>query len=671
MTKRNKSKPLTTQTLARRLDKLTKAIEKRSWTSGPYSIGDPALWGLLNEAGGRRSDSGVVVSREAALSVSAFWKGCNIIANGCAKAGFHRYARKGEHGKERDTKHPTYFLVRTRPNDYVDAYTMWRSVIFHGITEGNGYIAIERNNGGTPISLLLLDPCATYPVRRDGDLWYVTSVDRGERRELIRLQYSDVIHIKGLSYDGLVGYSVLTVLCDTIGGAIATRKNASSFYKKGSMLSGVLETPGSMDPTSVEKLRNDWERLHTGVDNSNKTAILTSGMKFSALTVDAKKAQLIEARKFDLTEVANILLLPPHKLGESSRQGYNSLEQEEKSVASDAFDPWWTAIESECDVKLLTDRELRGDTHFFLWNRKASIQTDTKTENEMVRGLVKDGMITVDMGLSILDINPLPNGYGNSLMVPTNNVTMLDVSQPKPDSDTANLDFLREYAKILAADGTISSAVFNLTDAKSLLEAVNIPIFKGYDEPWLPIVAGNGELVSGEMIKDSDGDIVGGDTIDEEPPSTGNGPMESEDDDSEDRNLPEIALKRQILGHIQSSRDFMADAMSRMVRRMHQRLESRIGNRDINFVVAVDGLESEFGKDFRQAVQPANRAIRVLGGDSEPVFRRFFDEIRDKLLLAGECKAPELKARVGFVMTTAQRSCKRLATMAALSGLKR
>ena len=417
------------------------AILKEIGGSIRRSIENPAtpLYGddMYSWGSGSRSDSGIVVTRQSALSLAAVWRGVQLIANGCAKVGMHRYVRVGEQGRKRDKSHPTYNLVRSKPNEFMTAYIFWQTLFGHGVLLGNGYAAIIRNGRGVPLEMLLLLPDQTWPVRVDGELWYVTTIYRGNTSERIKIRPRDIYHLKGLGYDGLCGYPVLDILCDTFGGAIATRKHSTSFFKNGAMPGGVLETPGTLDPKSLEDLKKNWDRMHTGVDNSNKTAVLTQGMTFKSLSIDARKAQMLESRQFNNVEIALILGVKPHQLGDLTRQGYNSLEQEKRDFADEGLDPWWTTSEAEADDKLLTDEEMESDSHFFAWNRKASIQTDTKTEAEVIDIKLKSGRITLDEARGLDDMEEYPNELGKQFLIPTNNVTMIDITKPMSEQIVA------------------------------------------------------------------------------------------------------------------------------------------------------------------------------------------------------------------------------------------
>ena len=420
---------------------------RRSLENPSYSLNDPEAYDYLV---GPKSDSGVVVTRRAALGLAPFWRGVNLIANGCAGVGLHLHKRKNDDDSERDVAHPVYTLVKDRPNEVMSAFEFWRTLYGHAVSDGNGYAYIERERG-VPVALLPLAPQSVTVVRRDGQLWYIVDIEIDENRtETRRLYPEEVIHVKGLGFDGLVGYSVLSILQDTIGGAIGTRKHATAFYKNGTALSGVLEIAGSgaVPDKLIKQLKAEWKSLHTGLDNQHKTAILGGGTQFKPISIDAQKAQLLESRKFSIVEIAAILGLPPHKLGDSERTSYNSLEMEERAVAKDAFDPWWIQVEDECKLKLLTKREQESRSHFFKWNRAKSIQTDTKGLAEALGAEVSGGLMTIDEARSKMEMPPLPEGRGQVLFYPSGaNLTPINIMtgekvfddpEPQPAPSTGN-----------------------------------------------------------------------------------------------------------------------------------------------------------------------------------------------------------------------------------------
>lgn len=618
-------------------------ISRRSFENPAYSLDDPALYEMFG--GGIRSNAGVTVSRQAALSLSTMWRGVNLIADGVATLGLHRMVRTEGEGKQRDSQHPTYRLVNSRPNEYMTAYVFIKTLTAHAIF-GNGYAFVERDRSGTARALLPLYPHCTYPVRENGRLLYVTQVSRLDgSSEQRKLEAGDVIHLKGLSYDGLCGYHLIDVLADTIGGALATRTHAVKFFKDGTLMSGVIEVPGQMDQKAQHALVQNWHKLYSGIDNAHRTALLTHGAKFSPMGMDADKAQLLESRVFDRVEIANVLGLPPHKLGDDSQVSYNSLESSERAVLKDSINPWLKAWETECDAKLLTEEEQAQQTHCYRFNRMAAIQSDSKTTAETLGLEFDKGLIVLDEAREKLGLGPLPNGLGRVILRPQSNLVPVSIDGEQSEDD---LDFQREYVKALVADGTISDVMFNLTDAQALLEKVNIPVFQGYEEPWLPVIADNGKLVSGDVILDEDGEIVGGDVVD--------GDDTVDDDEAED-----VADLRAAL--LRSAHNVMCKSLEQALIPVRNESKKAAQVPD-EYLQRLEDAELKTGKAFDNITQAARANIEVLGGDTKAMKEKFILEIREWLLWAADDTAERLPERVARVMKMAERHLPRLAAMA-------
>jgi HK97 family phage portal protein len=384
------------------------------------SIGDDSvLWNGLT--GGDTASSGVSVSTHSGLTYSAVWRGVNLISRDVAKIPLIVYRRVGE-GKERATDHPAYKLLKRSPNAYTNQFHFRQTLTAHALFtgRGNGYAYIIRNGAGDPIELLLLNPNSTYPVRYNGVLWYVTEIENAGLR---KLNPQDVLHIKGLGYDGLVGYDIVSYMKETLGLGLGIRKFGSVFFKNGASLNVVLERPADAPRLSEEaerNLRDSFDKIHAGLDNAHRTSVLQEGTKASILGIDAQKSQLLELRQFEIREIANFLGLPPHKLGDTTRTAFASLEQENQSYLDDALDGWLCNWEAECTEKLLREDEKENDTHFIEFVREAVVRLDFKT---LVEGLVQEvnnGLLCADEARSILNRGPIPDGLGAVYRIPAN-----------------------------------------------------------------------------------------------------------------------------------------------------------------------------------------------------------------------------------------------------------
>lgn len=388
-----------------------------------------------------KTQSGVKVTAQKALGLSAVWRGVNLIASGVARYpfGVYRYVGQTE-VKVPDPRHQAARVMR-RPNDYMTPFTFRQTVQAHALIHGNGYAYIDRDpTTAKPLALLPLSG-PTYPVRVNGFVWYVTQVSepvKGKRRAagFVKLPASDVLHIKGLGFDGLSGWPVLKILRETIGGAIGARDYGARYFKNDASPGIVIQVPANMPDKAVANLRATWENLHVGFKNAHKIAILRDGVtlaNFSKAT--ARDAQMLESRAFDTREIANILGVPAHKLGDASRTAYNSLESENQGYRDDTLGPWFAAWEQECDAKLLTEDEKEGETHCHRFDPQPFSGVPLAQLGAFCSTLFNIGAINQDEIRALFNWNPVPDGAGKAYRVPGNLTPSAPPAEPAPAAD--------------------------------------------------------------------------------------------------------------------------------------------------------------------------------------------------------------------------------------------
>lgn len=337
-----------------------------------FDINSAAAWDYLTE--GSRTSAGVCVTRAKAQSYSPWFRGVTLLSRDVAKLPLFVYERT-DGGKERATEHPAYQLLRYQPNANQNALSFREQLTGHALTCGNGYAYIQRDADGTPLELLPLDPESTYPVREAGVKWYVANGDRPG--EMVKLLAVDVLHIHGFSWDGMCGVDVLTAASEAIGKGLAQQKYESVFYKNGARPAVTLEVPMALDPKAKTELRESWARLHEGVDNQYRTAILDRGMKANALSFSPEDSQSESVKKLTTRDIANFLGIPSNKLGDDARTAYASLEQENQDYLDSGLDYWLCVWEFECRAKLLSDQERADDSHFVEFLRVARLRGDS------------------------------------------------------------------------------------------------------------------------------------------------------------------------------------------------------------------------------------------------------------------------------------------------------
>lgn len=403
------------------------------------------------------SESGVNVSAASALGDAAFWRAVNLISRDIAKTPIHLYRRTPDDGgRIRATNHPAWMLLLRRPSRYMTAFVLKQTLQAHALMYGNGYAYIFRDRVGRPVEILPLDPTATFPVRENGELLYVTQYRYAGREERRKLPPGDVFHLAGLGFDGLIGYNVITVARNVIGLSLGMRSYTSRFFSNNACPGVVLEFPGTVTKQQHDVLRKVWEEMHRGIDRAHRVAVIGGGGKVSRISVEADKAQLVQARQHSVREIANILGVPAYKLGDPEHRTFSSTEQADKDYLAEALDPWMVAWESEAWSKLLTEEEKSADEYFFEFQRAALIRVDHRSETESLIAEVNNGLLSVDEARAIRNRPALPDGLGSRYRIPANIMTMDgrpagEASDGSPAGDS-RLSLSREMRDILNAN---------------------------------------------------------------------------------------------------------------------------------------------------------------------------------------------------------------------------
>lgn len=397
----------------------------------PNPLTHPAEWLEWLEEGRGSSASGVRVTHRAALGFPAIWRAVNKISDDVAKTELLVY-RRVDGGKDRDPGHPAYQLLRHKASKYVTSFVFKQTMEGHRLLHGNGYALIYRTAAGMPTELRICDPTKVIPTRLEtGERFYTITDSNGQQHTV---PGRDMLHIRGLGGDELCGYSLLEYAKDAIGLGIAATRWASGFFKRGAAPGVLLEVPGNLKPDQVADLRNSWNAMHAGSEQNWMPAVLQGGLTAKPYAVDPDKAKLIDQRKFDAREIANLFGIPPHILGDDLKSSYKSLEAESQSYL-DGLDSHLVAWETECRDKLLTEPQKQRDTHTVEFVRQALVRVDMKTRGEFFNKAVAGvPYMLLDEVRAFEGLPPLPDGVGSKLIIPIN------ISKPDEDEDETDDD---------------------------------------------------------------------------------------------------------------------------------------------------------------------------------------------------------------------------------------
>ena len=226
---------------------------------------------------------------------------------------------------------------------------------------------------------------------------------------------TDILHVPGLGFDGLVGYSPIAMAKNAIGLAIAAEEYGSKFYANGAAPSGVLEHPGTLKDPS--KVRDSWNEAFGGSSNSHKVAVLEEGLKYTPISISPNEAQFLETRKFQINEIARIFRVPPHMVGDLEKSSFSNIEQQSLEFVKYTLEPWLVRWEqsmarvlispnnkSQYFIKFNVDGLLRGDYASRMSGYATARQNGWMSAND-IRELENLDRISVEDGGDLYLIN--------------------------------------------------------------------------------------------------------------------------------------------------------------------------------------------------------------------------------------------------------------------------
>ena len=377
--------------------------------------------------------SGKYVTERSAMQMTAVYCCVRILSEAVASLPLQFYRYTDDGGKEKAVEHPLYFLLHDEPNPEMTSFIFRETLMTHLLLWGNAYSQIIRNGKGEVVALYPLMP-DRMKVDRDehGRLYYEYTVydsDDVDGRKgtnkvgrTVRLQPHDVLHIPGLGFDGLVGYSPIAMAKNAIGLAIATEEYGSKFFANGAAPSGVLEHPGTIKDPS--KVRESWQATFGGSGNANKIAVLEEGMKYTPISISPEQAQFLETRKFQIDEIARIFRVPPHMIGDLEKSSFNNIEQQSLEFVKYTLDPWVSRWEQAMVRALLTPDEKKK--YFFKFNVDGLLRGDYQSRMNGYATARQNGWMSANDIRELENLDRIPAEQGGDLYLINGNMTKLE-----------------------------------------------------------------------------------------------------------------------------------------------------------------------------------------------------------------------------------------------------
>lgn len=363
---------------------------------------------------GAGSIAGPAVTPSGALSSATVYACVSVLAGSVAQMPLKLY-RRLERGKEPAADHPLYFLLHDRPNPNMSAFVFKEALMLHLLTWGNAYAEIEWGADGYPAALWPLLPDRMDVQVKDGQMVYIY---RPDFVRPVTLPSWRVLHIPGLGFDGLVGYSPVRLQMQTLAGERAQAEFGWRFFANGARPGVVLKHPGKLTPDAAARLKASWQAMHGGLENSHRTAVLEEGMGLETIGIPPEEAQFLQTRQFTKREIAAFYRVPPQMIGDMETATYASAEQFSRDFVVFSLGEWLKRWEEQIALRLLVGDESRTLLPQFV--RDALIITQTGERFAAYATAIQSGVLTPNEAREKENLNPMPGG--DALLLPLNMV---------------------------------------------------------------------------------------------------------------------------------------------------------------------------------------------------------------------------------------------------------
>ena len=394
-----------------------------------------------------RANSGEQVDEKSAMQIATVYACVRLLAESVAQLPLHLYKVTEPDGQEKANDHPLYKILYREPNPEMTSFSYWEAVMTHLLLWGNSYSQIVRDGKNTVLGLYPLLPENVEIDRTDkGELYYIyhayTNEVPGETNKDIIFRRDEILHIPGLSFNGLVGFSPIAMMKNSLGTTMAVEKYGSSFFKNGAQPAGVLQHPNLLkDP---EKVRRQWNEAYGGAGNAHKVAVLEEGMTYKPISLPPEDSQFLSTREFGVEEICRIFRVPPHMVQDLKRATFSNIEHQSIDFVVHTLDPWLVRIEKAIVKDLLVEDE--KDQFFPKFNVDGLLRGDYKSRMDGYSIGISTGIISPNEARRKENMPPLPEEEGGDFHIVNGTfIKLKDVgqqygvqenTQDKPQEDT-------------------------------------------------------------------------------------------------------------------------------------------------------------------------------------------------------------------------------------------
>lgn len=374
--------------------------------------------GWVSSLGGWDTSSGVDVSPEDALGLTAVFACIRILAESVASLPLHIYKRLPNGGKARAVEHPMYAVLHNLANAEMTAFEVREVLMGHVGGWGNAYAEIELDRGGRVRGLWPLRPDKMTVSRENMALTYTYRLPKPDEQGRTQRVFSAdrILHIHGLGFDGIQGYSPIQLARQAVGLGLATEEFGARFFGNDARPGMVLQHPGKLGDEAHKRLQKSWQTSHGGLDKSHRVAILEEGLTIKEIGIPPEDAQFLQTRKFQIAEIARLYRIPPHMLADLDRATFSNIEHQSLEFVIHSLRPWLVRWEQAIQHKLFTENERRQYFAEFLVD--GLLRGDIKSRYEAYSIGRQNGWLSANDVRELENMNPVDGG--DVYLVPLN-----------------------------------------------------------------------------------------------------------------------------------------------------------------------------------------------------------------------------------------------------------
>ena len=365
-----------------------------------------------------RANSGEMVDERSAMQISTVYACVRLLAESVAQLPLHLYRASENDGQEKACEHPLYKILYREPNPEMTSFSYWEAVMTHLLLWGNSYSQVVRDGRNNVLGLYPLMPENVEIDRTEkGELYYIyhayTNEVPGDTNKDIIFRRDEILHIPGLGFNGLVGFSPVAMMKNALGTTIAVEKYGSSFFRNGAQPAGVLEHPGVLK--NPEKIRENWSKVYGGANNAHKVAVLEEDMHYKPISLPPEDSQFLSTREFGVEEICRIFRVPPHMVQDLKRATFSNIEHQSIDFVVHTLDPWLVRIEKAIVKDLLVEEE--KDEYFPKFNVDGLLRGDYKSRMDGYSVGISTGIISPNEARRKENMPALPEGEGGDFHI--------------------------------------------------------------------------------------------------------------------------------------------------------------------------------------------------------------------------------------------------------------